>query len=75
MATKSLVLYHPAYEHKDEKGQDLSPPRVGYRVVSLKNSVEFVPGEFLPKARVQELSDLLGYDVSVRGYKEGDPVR
>jgi hypothetical protein len=75
MANKSLVLYHPAYQHKDEKGQDFSPPREGYRVVSVKNSVDYVPGQFLPKAQVQELSDVLGYDVSVRGYKEGDPIR
>ena len=48
---------------------------MGYRVVSLKNSVAYLPGQFLTKAEVQELSDLLGYDVSIRGYKEGDPVR
>ena len=73
MKTRSLVLYHPAYRHQDKKGAHLDSPIIGYGVASVKNTIDFVPGQFLSKDQVNDLVNLSNYEISVRPFADKDP--
>lgn len=77
MKTKTLVLYHPAYrDWLDGKGSSGGRDyrEVGYGVASLKNSIAYLPGQFLSKEEVESLCEHSGWEVSIRTRQEKDPI-
>lgn len=54
---KTLILTHPHCP--------LDAPARTYKVVRIKNSIEFNVGQYLLPSEVEELCDAKGWDVSV----------
>jgi hypothetical protein len=75
MKTKSLVLFHPAYRNWKDPGNPAHkgiPREEGYGIASVKNSADYLPGQFLTKTEVKDLCEISAWEISIRPRGEKD---
>lgn len=66
---RKLRLEYPAYDPQiKDIAQRTIPENIGYRIVTVHNSIEFVPGEFVKRATVEFLCNQdSAWDIEIVG--------